>query len=280
MTAIGVDLGGTQLRAGRLDGAALGPVTTSRVPAAGSAEEILAALYAAIDPLIDASVRAIGVGVPSLVDPDHGWVRAVPNLPAWRDVPLAQILAERYRRPIHVDNDANAFVIGEHRHGAARGRAHVVGLVLGTGVGAGAIVDGRLHRGRNGGAGEVGLLPYRGRTFEDWCGGAFFVREHGATGEALHAAATSGHARARATFAELGAHLADLVLAIVATFDPAMIVLGGSVSRALPLFEGSLRAGLRGYAYPTSIDRLELAPAALEHPGVVGAAALALEHAR
>src|SRR5690242_18339503 len=107
MKVLGVDLGGTQLRVASLDGDRLGAVHATQVPTHGSAETVLEALYASIEAVLDKDTVAIGVGVPSPVDPRAGLVRDAINLPGWRDLPLERLLTERYRRPVHIENDAN-----------------------------------------------------------------------------------------------------------------------------------------------------------------------------
>lgn len=275
MNIVGVDLGGTQLRAGRLAHIGLGPVTTARVPAEGSAEVVLAALTALIDPIAKSGLDAIGVGVPSLVDPGSGIVRAVPSIPSWQDVPLKKLLEERYNKPVHIANDASCFVTGEQRFGAARNRTEVVGLTLGTGTGAGIILGGRLHTGKSGGAGELGMLPYLDHTYEHYTSGQFFEAEHDTTGEALSAQAHARDPLALAIFADLGFHIGRLIHAVLFTLDPELIVLGGSVSRAYPYFHDAMMGSVAEFPYPSSVERLEILTAELEYPGVAGAALLA-----
>jgi glucokinase len=281
MNVLGIDLGGTHLRGGRLGAIGLGPVTIADVPAAGSAEDVLAALTALIDGFVaGGSVEAIGVGVPSLVDPRTGIVRDVPHIPAWKDVELKGLLEARYRRPVQVLNDASCFVLGEQRLGAARNRADVVGITLGTGTGAGVVIDHRLLVGQNGGAGELGMLPYHEHTYEHYTSAAFFRDEHDSSGEAIFAAASAGDATARAILGDLGHHLGKLCQAAVLAYDPEVIVLGGSISQAWPFFHEAMMASLRDFPYPGSIDRLSVLPHELEHPGVLGAALFARERAQ
>jgi len=280
MNVLGIDLGGTQARAGRLGAIGLGPVSTASVPAGGSADEVLAVLTGLVDRFVGGGIDAIGVGVPSLVDPETGVVRDVPNIPSWKDVELARLLASRYAKPVSVLNDASCFVLGEQRLGAARNVGDVVGLTLGTGTGGGVIIDHRLLVGRNGGAGELGMLPYLEHTYEHYTSGRFFVAEHGTTGEVVCDAASHGDEAARAILGDLGYHLGKLCQAAVLAYDPTLIALGGSVARAWPFFHEAMMASLRELPYPTSIERLSIVPHELEHPGVVGAATFARERAQ
>jgi len=271
MNILGIDLGGTQVRAGKVSAIGLGAVTTAAVRANDSVDVVVQQLASLIEPHIGA-IEGIGVGVPSLVDPHTALVRDVPNLPAWRDVPLEKILRERFELPVHVLNDANAFVLGEHIHGAARGKKNVVGLTLGTGTGCGILVDGNLVVGHSGGAGELGMLPYLEHTYEHYTSSSFFRVEHATTGEATFAAAENGDVAAQGILADLGHHVGNLCLAILCALDPEMIVLGGSISHAWKYFEEPMRRAVHEFPYPSSVERLVIAQYALENPGVVGAA--------
>ena len=106
-----------------------------------------------------------------------------------------------------VNNDANCFALGKWRFGKARRRQNVVGLTIGTGLGAGLILDGRLYSGRNCGAGEVGTIPYRDRTLEYYCRGQRLPRHHGVPGDVLCLRAGQGDPAARQAFEELGRDL-------------------------------------------------------------------------
>ncbi len=102
-------------------------------------------------------VEAVGFGIPSLVDPRSGVSLSSVHLPL-EGVPFRDLMSERLGLPVWVDNDANAAVVAEHRHGAARGASNVVLLTLGTGIGGGLLLDGRVYRGSTGGGGELGHM--------------------------------------------------------------------------------------------------------------------------
>jgi glucokinase len=201
----------------------------------------------------------------------------VENIPSWQEVPLKAHLEERYGVDVYVNNDANAFAVGELYFGAGRGYRHLIGLTLGTGLGAGVIIDGRLYSGVNCAAGELGSLPYRDSTLEQYCAGAFFQRAAGQRGEEVFRRAQAGDAAARDLFAEFGRDLGYAVLFVLHAYDPEIVVLGGSISAALPYFEPTLRERLAAYPWPHVVDRLRIVRSDLANAAILGAAALYLD---
>lgn len=273
-TILGVDLGGTQVRVGKVRAGLVEQSAASPISSRGSAEVVAGEIYRAIDDVFDAEVTGIGCGVPSVVDLERGVVYGVENIPSWQAVPLREQLERRYGVPVHVNNDANAFAVGELYFGAGRGFRHLVGLTLGTGLGAGVVVDGRLYSGANCGAGELGAMPYRDHTLEHYCSGAFFQRVAGIRGEEAFRRAEAGDAAAIELFEQFGHELGYAVLMAVYAYDPELIVLGGSISAALRFFERPMRERLREYAWPHVVERLRIAASTLESSAVLGAAAL------
>ena len=165
---VGVDIGGTKVAAGLVD--ANGEIGTQvRVPmiSHASAEDGLSAVLQAIAqvlPLGDAQVSGIGICAPGPLDPTTGVILNPPNVPCWRNFPLAEEVRKVYRVPVRVDNDANAAALAEARWGAGRGYPSVFYATIGTGIGTGIIFDGCIFHGRTGAAGEGGhvSIDYRG----------------------------------------------------------------------------------------------------------------------
>jgi glucokinase len=273
---VGVDLGGTQVRAGRVRAGELERHEARRISSRERQEVVLAEVFQVIDQVFDEEVAGIGCGVPSLVDAGSGIVRSVVNIPSWREVRLKDELESRYNVPATIDNDANAFAVGELHFGKGRGHRTMAGMTLGTGLGTGVIIDGRLYRGANGGAGEIGLLPYREHTIEQYCGGGFFQGK-GVDGEEVFRRAQDGDPEALRIYHEYGFELGFAVLAVLYAYDPELIVFGGSISRAFPLFESGMRERLAAYAYPHALTRLEITYSEIQHAAILGAAALSLD---
>lgn len=271
---IGVDLGGTNVRAGRVEDGRLTSVRSVTVRSGGSEKEVLEDLWSAVDAVMEDGVGGLGVGVPSVIDLKAGVVYDVQNIPSWKKVPLKALLEERYGLPVYVNNDANCFAAGEKHFGQARHFDHAVGLIVGTGLGAGVIVHGRLYSGANCGAGEFGMLPYRGRNFEAYCSGQFFRNTHGTTGREAFERAGRGDPAALAIFAEFGGHLGEAVKAVCYAVDPEIIVLGGSVSKAHRFFREAMWEAFGSYAYALARERLRIEVSETENVAILGAAAL------
>jgi predicted NBD/HSP70 family sugar kinase len=204
------------------------------------------------------------IGAPGVLDPGHGLIRYAEHLPGWQQPGLAENLAARLGGAPTLENDANLAALGEHALGIARGLEDFVYLHVGSGVGLGLVLGGRLYRGR-GAAGEVGFLPLgdpafagapRGMLEESVAVDAVVrgARAAGLTGpaeadgastvDAVFAAAAAGDERAAAVVATIGAHLGALVVGIEAFLDPELIVLGGRIGEHLDLLAPHLRAAL------------------------------------
>src|SRR5205807_4888354 len=169
--AIGVDVGGTKVAAGFVD--AQGEIyqhTRAPMNSGGTAEEGLAAVTGAIDALMklapkaNSASRRIGICAPGPLDPKTGVILNPPNVPCWRNFPLAEEVRKQYSVPVKVDNDANAAALAEARWGAARGYNNVFYATIGTGIGTGIVLEGKIFHGRTGSAGEGGhvSIDYRG----------------------------------------------------------------------------------------------------------------------
>jgi glucokinase len=169
--AVGVDIGGTKVAVGLVN--ARGEIKRQgRAPmvANGSADDGVAAVIAAVNSLFanDAAaqklVRGIGVCSPGPLDPKTGIIINPPNLPCWRNFPLAERMSRRFDVPVKVDNDGNAAALAEYRWGAGRGYRNVFYATIGTGIGTGIVFDGQIYHGRTGAAAEGGhvSIDYRG----------------------------------------------------------------------------------------------------------------------
>jgi len=271
---VGVDLGGTNVRAGLVADGRIQDVRSVPVRGQGSEQDVLEDLFRAVDGVMRDDVAGIGAGVPSVIDLKTGTVYDVQNIRSWKKVPLKARLEERYRRPAYVNNDANAFAAGEKIFGKIGPYDSAVGLIVGTGLGAGIIANGRLYSGVNCGAGEFGMLPYLDRNFEAYASGQFFERVHGTSGRELAARAERGDGPALALFAEFGRHVGEAVKAICYAVDPEIIVLGGSVSRSYRFFRDAVWDTFRTYAYSIAKERLKIEVSETENIAILGAAAL------
>jgi fructokinase len=256
---IGIDLGGTKIEAIALDADGRERfrhrVPTPRGDYVATIEAV-ASLVAGAEAVIGSST--VGVGMPGVVSPASGLVKNA-NSTWLNGRPLAEDLAARLGRPVRLANDANCFALSEATDGAAAGLAVVFGVILGTGVGGGLVVNGRVVTGANAIAGEWGHNPlpwpeagewpgpgcYCGRTgcIETFLSGPGLARDYIArTGCELDAAeivaaAGSGDAEARETVSRYERRLARGLASVINVFDPDAIVLGGGVSNIARLYE-------------------------------------------
>ncbi len=268
---IGVDLGGTNVRAGLVSGSRLIKTAKSTLGSAKSRKKVLGMVYNVIEQVIDKNTAAIGVGVPSIVDTKKGIVYDVVNIPSWKRVPLKKLLEERYSLPVEINNDANCFVMGEKCFGKGRRAKNLVGLIIGTGLGAGIIINDKLYEGYNCGAGEFGMIPFKDDVLETYCSGQFFQKFYNVSGSDLD---KNNDKRTLKIFTEFGKNMAEAIKIVIYSYDPEMIILGGSVSKSYPLFKEAMFEGIKNFAYIRTIKNLKLYATRLKYPGVLGAAGL------
>jgi glucokinase len=271
---IGVDLGGTHIRAGIENGGNVFNPRKEIFRTDRSLEETITQLIEFVRPLVRAEVRGLGIGVPSVVDIEKGIVYNVTNIPSWEQVPLKDILEQEFRIPVSVNNDVNCFTLGEHQFGLLRGMKHVVGVSSGTGLGAGIIINNQPFYGNNCGAGEIGLLPYLDHNIEYYASGNLFRAYFNMTAEEAHQRALAGDAKALGYWKEFGIHMAEALKCVVYAYDPEAIVLGGSLSKAFNLFRDNMNATLKDFTYPESMKRLKIFQSQNENITLLGAAAM------
>jgi glucokinase len=153
----------------------------------------------------------------------------------------------------------------------------MVGLTLGTGVGAGIIIDGKLYNGVNTGAGEIGSLPYLDADYEFYCSSRFFSELHGETGATFAKLALAGDQQAQAVWQEFGQHIGNLLKAILFTYAPEAIIIGGGIANAFALYETAMRQQLGTFPYPENVAATRIEPSTLPNAAMLGAAALITE---
>jgi glucokinase len=276
---IGVDLGATNVRGAIVSKDTLSDIISVRIHSDGSVEEVLNDIYQVVDQLLGQTAQgagpaAIGIGVPSVVDVTEGIVYDVQYIPSWVEVPLKKILETRYNLPVYVNNDANCFALGEYYFGKGRNATSLVGLTIGTGLGGGIIIHDKLFEGYNCGAGEFGCLPYKDNILEYYCSGSFFKNVYNLDGVQVYEAAKKGDPKAIQLYKELGDHVGNAIKAVIYTYDPQLIVLGGSVSQAYELFGETMWKAIKTLAYAKSAERIRIETSDLKNSGILGAAAL------
>jgi glucokinase len=309
---LGVDIGGTKVAVGLVDreGRILQQGRKPMV-ANGTADAALEAVTSAIDSLLSQTsdaVQSIGICAPGPLDPETGVVLNPPNLPCWRNFPLAQRIAAKYRVPVRVDNDANAAALAETRWGAARGFRYVFYATIGTGIGTGIVFDGAIYHGNTGSAGEGGhvTLDYQGPVCSCGKRGCIEVMAAGpaigararaklkadpkrssamldlakgniasVTSEMVGQANASGDPLAREVLLETVELLTAWLGNIVDLLDPDVVVMGGGVAAMLKPFFSEIKKRLPGWCVnPRGSDIPLLMAHYGAESGIAGGAAL------
>jgi glucokinase len=312
---IGVDVGGTKVAAGLVD--SVGEIThQTRIPmAAADAAAGLAAVTSAIDSVRAAAdldrgllglISGIGICAPGPLDPRTGVVINPPNLPGWRDFPLAALISKSYHLPVRVDNDGNAAALAEALWGAGRGYRNVFCATIGTGIGTGIVFDGRIYHGRTGAAAEGGhmTIDYRGPR----CGcGKLGCIEALASGPAIARRAVekiasgrsssilelagghldcittqmvgkayiAGDPLAREVLQETAMFLTVWLGNIVGLLEPDVMIIGGGAASMLQPFFGEIRDRLPGWCVNSHCQEIPLVTAHYgADAGIAGGAAL------
>jgi glucokinase len=303
-----IDLGGTKLRSIVADGS--GRVLGDDIRLSRAQEGLEVVLGGMVESL-DASLakagvergrlRALGIASPGPVDSARGIVPDAPQLPGWRDVPLARLIEERVGVPVHLENDATAAALGEHRFGAGRGSRYMLYLTVSTGIGGGIIIDGEMYGGKSGAAGELGHVVIDMNGPPCGCGArgcleamasgtaigrkgeelaesgrstvlARLRREEGrVTAEMMQRAAEMGDAASREAFREAGHYFGVALASYVDIFDPEVIVIGGGVAKAGELLLEEARITMQALAMAQPLKGVRLVVSELgEFVGTLG----------
>ena len=273
---LGIDIGGTNISFGLVeDGKVVQGFSVPSFSRESTQEETLDYLSAQIRKLITPAVRKIGIGVPSVVDVKRGIVYDTQNIPSWQEVPLKEVLEERFHVPVAVNNDANCYALGVYAgYPADANPDTLVVITLGTGVGLGIVSDGQLFCGANCGAGELGCLPYKDSILEDYVSKKYFTGAGWNSYEA-HQAAKAGDSDALILFEEFGKNLGVMVTTVMYAYDPDRIALAGGIANNYPFFCQAMEDYVRSnFPYRKAVERLEIDICADGNFPVIGAALL------
>lgn len=275
-----------------------------------SPEQMIAKLISMADGILEGKPDSIGISSGGPLDSEHGVILGPPNLPGWGRVEIKRQIEEHYGVVTHLENDANACAVAEWKFGAGRGANNMVFLTFGTGLGAGLILDGRLYRGTNGNAGEVGHIRLaedgpigfgKVGSFEGFASGggigrlgykmaldalgkgipvSYFNEEMSpsdVTAKAIAEAARSGDATAAEVYRISGEHLGKGLSVLIDILNPERIVIGSVFTRSGDLLRESMMTELEREALAPSLSVCEIVPAELgESIGDYAAIAAAL----
>ncbi len=280
---VGVDIGGTFVKAGlvKLDKNNAKIIKHSKrlVEAQVGKDASLSNILLTIEEVMPQGkdrkrVKAIGVGFPAPVD-EKGLVHEITNMKEWEGVSIKKEIEKKFKIKTFVDNDANCFVLGEAAYGAAKGKKNVVGVTLGTGVGGGIIIDGKLYRGNTNAAGEFGKSPYKDRMLEQSINISALRFMSLMDSIDLKKKTDAGDDFSKYILTEYGKELGNILSIIVDFYDPEMIVLGGGLSNFFRAFEKPMNEELEKKVFRRTFRKLKVVRAKLEQAGVIGAALLA-----
>lgn len=309
---IGVDLGGTNIHAGIVN---INHDVLCRRFVPTLVEEgrhpVIERLITVIQELKEQSplesIKGIGIGAAGIIDIERGIIVTSPNFPGWQDVPLRDIISQKFNIPTFLDNDANAAVFGEHWAGAGQGSRSLIGLTLGTGVGGGIILDGRLWHGSEGMAGEIGHMTIVPDGRRCSCGNSGCLESYASataivgraiesmpchpenkllemvevgssselTSEKIFQAALAGNKLAKEIFHETGAYLGLAIGSLINILNPEMFVIGGGASKAWDFFYPAMMKEMQKRALTRMAEQVRVVPARLgDEAGLIGACGL------
>lgn len=304
---VGIDIGATNLKAGLLT--RQGKLITQQVVRLTKKDKSEAGIVAAVANMVERlaqenriAVRellGVGIGVAGVIEARAGLITDSPNFPAWKNFPLAERLSQALHLPVTIENDVNAVALGEHFAGATKGVPNFLCMALGTGLGGAIFLDGRMWRGVEGMAGEVGHLCVYPDGAPCGCGSRGCletvasqtglvrrikadnfrkvlddVETESAIPYALAVLAQNGDPQAQAYWDEVGRALGIALGGLLNTLNVKIVLLGGGLSRSFPLFERALRENLVAHSFPAVSRGVEFRTSQLwEEAGIIGAAA-------
>jgi glucokinase len=312
--AVGLDLGGTKIHTvvADVDGHVLGEDRRPTEAIAGPAAVISRMADSVRDTLAAAGlqpgdVQGAGISSPGPCDPKRGIVTNAPNLPGWHNIHVTKLLADATGMETLLENDANAAAYGEFRYGAGRGKRHIVYVTLGTGIGGGIVIDGKIYEGASGAAGEVGhmvVLPDGPRCncgsrgcVESLAAGPAIAREAARaaadgksdrlrelaagelpTAELVHQAAEEGDEGAREVLRVAGYYLGLGLTGLLNVFNPDALILGGGLINIEAYYLGTAIDTARERAFDQVVGDATITTAQLpRRAGALGASALVLD---
>ena len=287
--AIGVDIGGTNIRAGAvsIDGCLIGESVLVSTNATENKELILGRIVDSISKVIarnkleKSDIHGIGLGCTGPLDVKNGMILQCPNLPTMDFFPLKSSIEKAFNLPVFVNNDANAMMLGEALWGAGKGFSGVLGITLGTGFGCAIIMDKKIWMGATESAGEIWISPYKDGFIEEVVSGSgvsnLYEKLSGlkASSKDIANLAFEGDVLARSVWEEFGKAVAFALSWSINLLDPEVVIIGGSISNAMELFYPSLHETLVKSICPVPTQNLKIVKAQLgDNAGFIGAAAL------
>jgi glucokinase len=303
-TILGLDIGGTKIHGIRMDQSGVIYKETKILSEAHLGfKSVFEKIKDIIKDLLDKSVQGIGIGLAGPLNYEQGIVIEAPNMPGWENIPIKNLLEKEFNLPVQIENDAKCFVLAEHRFGAGKGYANMVGVTIGTGIGGGIIINNQLYRGRDNIAGEIGHMAIKFDLHSCHCGSTGCL-ERFASGTAIlertikhiksgdfvtelkikglttrdiyNAAVKDQDPLALHIVTDTGKYLGIGIANIVNILNPEIIVLGGSVAKYnFDLFAENMRGKIKERSFSPA-NEIPIVVEKLSYPGTMGAALVAL----
>ena len=281
---IGIDIGGTKISVIRGDAA--GNILEKKKFATKTKDETLKEIFEGVSELMNEHVTSIGVSCGGPLNSKTGVILGPPNLPGWDEVPITDMLTERFKVPAYLKNDADACAVAEWKFGAGKGTENMIFLAFGTGIGAGLILNGRLYEGSTGMAGETGHLRLfetghighgKAGSFEGYVSGGGIAQYGKGTAKELGKRAAEGDPEALALWNEIGENLGKLLAILIDLFNPEAIVIGSIYARAGEYMKAGMEAVIEKEALPGNVKACRILPAGLgEKIGDIAALSVAM----
>ncbi len=297
---VGVDVGGTNVKFGivNLSGKIIlrtrletkRYISNKKVLIEAIAAEILRLLKE--NQLSIRNVRGVGMGLPGLIDSESGIVDFLPNIPGWKNVPLAELLSKKIKVPVKIENDVNLITLGEWKFGAGRNCKDLVCMTLGTGVGGGLILDNKIYRGQGFVAGEIGHMPLNENGPACNCGGwgcferyvgnqqlqkkaADIFHQKDIRLEDVYERALKGDQRAARFWFAAGEHIGNALVGVVNLLNPRLVIIGGGVSNNLKFMKPAIESAIAKRAMRVQAKMVKIVKAQLgDDAGILGAKVL------
>ncbi|NLE64812.1 MAG: ROK family protein [Elusimicrobia bacterium] len=297
---IGVDIGGTNVKLGLVDprGKVLLRSSLATKHFGKSPEALIEAICEAVEALTGKNrlgkkdISGVGIGLPGLVDADKGVVRMLPNIPGWAEVPLRRIMERRLGLSVRIENDVNMITLGEWEYGAGKGIENLICMTMGTGVGAGLILNNAIYRGPGFAAGEIGHAPLHQKGPVCGCGGwgcfeqyvgnkrlqkdaARLFGKKDISLEDVSRRAAEGKKKALKFWAQVGETVGQGLIGPVNILNPERIIVGGGVARSLEFMKPAIEKVLKQRCMKTQAEMVRIVPALLGNDaGIIGAQVL------
>lgn len=231
------------------------------------------------------NISGVGMGLPGLVDPVKGVVKYLPNIPGWREVPLAKILKSKLRLPVYIDNDVNMITLAEWKYGEAKGCKNFLCITLGTGVGGGLILNNELYRGEGYVAGEIGHMPLEDKILEAYVGNvplqeraAKLFKNKNIELDEVFELAKMGNVLALELWQEAGTHIGNVLAGVVNLLNVRLIVIGGGVSSNFRFLAPAIRKAIQARSMKVQASMVKVVRSKLvDDAGLIGAQILVNE---